>query len=239
MEIMEYKGVKYNKERVERYALNSRTTPERFLDCVADNEVLQRLMRVDRDDNMRHYPLVSEGLYNKIGKELMDAGITEVWADGVFEGTQWDKCTLFCRAWYLDDFIRIMPHSDYTLYKPYMGYGEQVFDNGKWVSNLPEFDESLLKYGKELPDTEFLIGLRKQFQEHGINRVYCDSYFDGTNPETMYLKAECCDRDICSKITRYLDHGDEDACCAVVPSFMTQGETHVIYEGGKFYKNAN
>lgn len=76
MEIMEYKGVKYNKERVKRYALNSRTTPERFLDCVADNEVLQRLMRVDRDDNMRHYPLVSEGLYNKIGKELMDAGIS-------------------------------------------------------------------------------------------------------------------------------------------------------------------
>lgn len=31
MEIMEYKGVKYNKERVERYALNSRTTPQYFL----------------------------------------------------------------------------------------------------------------------------------------------------------------------------------------------------------------
>lgn len=30
MEIIEYKGIKYNKERVERYAMNSRTTPERF-----------------------------------------------------------------------------------------------------------------------------------------------------------------------------------------------------------------
>ena len=159
---------------------------------------------------MRHYP-------NKIGKELINAGITEVWADGVFEGTHKDKCTLFCRAGYLDDFKRIMPNSDSTLYKPYMGYG-------KWVSNLPEFDESLLKYGKELQDTEFLIGLRKQFQEHGINRVYCDSYFDGTDVETMFLLAECC---------------DEEARCAVVPSYMTQRETHVIYEGGKFYKNAN
>lgn len=238
MEIIEYKGVKYDKERVERYALNSRTTPERFLDCVANNGVLQRLMRADRDDNMRHYPLVSEGLYNKIGKELMDAGITEVWADGVFEGTQWDKCTLFCRAQYLDDFIRIMPHSDYTLYKPYMGYGERVFDNGKWVSNLPEFDESLLKYGKELQDTEFLVGLRKQFQEYGINRVYCGSRFDGTNVTTMFLLAECCDYEACRKITRYLDHGDEEACCGVTPTFMRQKYTHVIYEGGKFYKNA-
>lgn len=239
MEIMEYKGIKYDKERVERYAMNSRTTPERFLDCVINNEVLQKLMRADRSDNMRHYPLMSEGYYNKIGKELINAGITEVWADGVFEGTHKDKCTLFCRARYLDDFKRIMPNSDSTLYKPYMGYGEQVFDNGKWVSNLPEFDESLLKYGKELHDTEFLIGLRKQFQEHGINRVYCDSYFDGTDVETMFLLAECCDDSACASITRYLDHGNEEARCAVVPSYMTQRETHVIYEGGKFYKNAN
>lgn len=192
---------------------------------------------------MRQLMIPLNDRLKKYNKAVESDGIRRIWAKGVFNGSQLDKCDYLVEGDGKDRFTKEVSFAKKNPPKVDFFYGEipngyyPIFDGDNWMSLLPDVDESKLEHGPVLKTNEFLSGLKKLLDTYDIRRLYCSGIFDGEERYGMTVYADTYNVDACQRVARYLDNStqniDDRTIC--IPTRFWSDYRDVVYNDGVFY----
>lgn len=160
---------------------------------------------------MRQLMIPLNDRLKKYNKVVVLDGIKRIWAKGIFNGSQLDKCDYLVEGDRKENFTKAVSFAKRNPPKVDFYYGDvpngyyPIFDGDNWMSILPDVDESKLEHGPTLKTNDFLSGLKKVLDTYDIRRLYTFDLFDGMERCGLKVYADTYSYEACKNISNYMD----------------------------------